>query len=156
MDLGRIKAHGISTTRTAWLTNPLRAMLWRLTAPFFQGIAQENDQRLKELAVGPDCREPEGLELLRDEVMSAVRSQLAGARKDAMAVAHRLSGLEEEAAGNEISLIEIGRKIDEAAARMDITNACIEALRKEVRSSVQALNDRIDGLPGGRSQPEER
>ena len=37
MDLGRIKARGISTTRKAWLTNPLRSLVWRLLVPYFKG-----------------------------------------------------------------------------------------------------------------------
>src|SRR5258706_9098642 len=41
MDLDRIKTYGISGTRKAWITNPVRSIAWRLMLPYFQGIADE-------------------------------------------------------------------------------------------------------------------
>lgn len=91
MDLTRVKAHARIATRTARLSQPVRSLLWRLMAPYFQAFAGEIEVRLERLerriGMQPDAVEDHGLAL-----------EINGLRKDVRAVAHRLAGIEEELA----------------------------------------------------------
>jgi FkbM family methyltransferase len=202
MDLGRIKAHGRSTTGRAWVTNPLRSMLWWLTAPYFQGVdaeieqcyqtmlaslrtetAAEIEQRSQtvlaslrtETATEIEQRAQTALASLRreaateiehlfqtalarlqTEAAAAVASYTAGGRKDSMAIAHRLAGLEEEAAGNRLACITLDERIGLVAAEAHEAGAYVASLHKDVRSSVQALNERIDGLASSMSSADDQ
>lgn len=177
MDLNRIKAYGISTTSKAWITNPLRLLLWRLFAPYFHGLALEIDQdrssestRLRE-EVASNLASMRNA--LLDEMKGALSSHIAGARKDVMAIAHRLGGLEEDVADNRQALETILKRLDQVAAeaheaadnkqvltllheRLDQVAteaheaaAYVATLHKDVTSFVAALNDRIDFLVRG-------
>jgi FkbM family methyltransferase len=75
-------------------------------------------------------------------VRSSVASHLAGLRKDASAVAHRLAGIEEELGG-----------LETAAAQAAASRAAVEALqgaldttRKELGAATQVLKERVDTL----------
>ena len=136
MDLGRIKAHGRSSTGKAWLTNPLRSVLWRLTVPYFQGTGAEIEQRLQEI-------EQRFREFAADIDQGRVASYLAGARKDTLALAHRLAGLEEEAATNEQARKALGERIGTVEAKAHEAAAHVASLHQDVRSSVHALGERI-------------
>jgi FkbM family methyltransferase len=150
MDLGRIKAYGRSTTGKAWVTNPLRSVLWWLARPYFQGVGAEIERRRQTESAEIEQRrqtesakieqlwQTEGAKIeqrwqteqasLRREA-SAVASYVAGARKDAMAVAHRMAGLEEEAAAKGQACVALGERLagleEEAAAK---GQACVERL----------------------------
>ena len=136
MDLGRIKAHGRSSTGKAWLTNPLRSVLWLLTAPYFQGTGAEIEQRLQEIE-----------QRLRGFAagigQGRVDSYLAGARKDTLALAHRLAGLEDEAATAEQVRKALCERIGTAETEAHDAAAYVASLQQDVRSSVQALCERI-------------
>jgi FkbM family methyltransferase len=107
MDLGQLAAYGRSKTRTGWATNPIRRVLWWLIAPYFRGAGVEIDRyvaaeinKMRDIAaeVGNRMRDvaAEIDKNSRTIVNAAIATQLGGVRKDAMAVAHRLAGLEEE------------------------------------------------------------
>jgi FkbM family methyltransferase len=183
MDLGRIKAHGRSTTGKAWVTNPIRAVLWWLAAPYFQGVGTEIEQRRQaelailrteaeqrrqaelailrteaeqrrqaELAIlrtEAEQRRQTELAILRTEAAAGVASYVAGARKDAMAVVHRLAGLEEEAAANGHACAALDGRVGTVEAVANEAASYVFSLHRDVRSSVQTLNERIDRLAGG-------
>ena len=109
MDLDHLATYGRSPTSTAWVTNPVRRVLWWLVAPYFRGaggeidrhvghVTAEIDNRMRDFVADIDEKQRAGLASLHETVRAAIASQLGGVRKDAMAVAHRLAGLEEEAA----------------------------------------------------------
>src|ERR1700730_2593850 len=103
MDLGRIKAHGTSTTGKAWVTNPIRSVLWKLMAPYFQGLATEIEARQR--AESTSLRQEAGNDAstMREEVMSTLNSHLASARSDA-------SSLQEEVTSTWASHLAGARK----------------------------------------------
>nr|WP_294523222.1 FkbM family methyltransferase [uncultured Rhodopila sp.] len=149
MDLARIRAFGQSRTRKALLTNPLRAMLWQLILPYFQGIAEDFDRR-----------QNADLASLRQEAASSVASHLAGARKDAAALAHRLAGLEEEAvalahrqagleeetAAHKQARLALAAVVDATVAEAREVAAYVAALHQDFRQSGQILEERLGSL----------
>jgi FkbM family methyltransferase len=177
MDLGRIRAYGWSRTRKAWVTNPLRGMLWRLLLPFFQGMAAEIERRQSELrgetqAIAADLDGRLRAELASVAAQaSSVTARLAGGQKNALALAHRLAGLEEEAAANQQARRTLEGVVDAAAAeareiaasltgQVEAASAAasaaaalaretadyIAAVHQEVRQADQALAERMDAL----------
>ena len=123
MDLGRVRAHGISTTGKAWITNPIRSAMWFLVAPYFRGIESEIDGCLRLQAASAQAR-------------PIPTAQLAGMRKDAVAVAHRLAGLEEDAEANGMAIAALAKTVG------DECRPAVEALSKDVAETgetVQAL-----------------
>lgn len=166
MDLDRIKARGRSTTGKAFITNPIRSLLWKLTAPYFYGVAAEleNDRARLDAIVAqgvyPVTPTPAPLQdntSVVDAIAAKVASQLAGIRKDGMAVAHRLAGLEEEAVAREASLAALTEETQAAlqslAVRLDATAAesheagsYVTQLHEDFRSFVEATGKRIDAL----------
>jgi FkbM family methyltransferase len=187
MDYRSLKARGTSTTRKAWITNPLRSVLWQLMLPYFQGVGDEIERRgqieatslmegmeryrhgilreLMSLQEDVERRRHADFALLLEqqrtqatslydegmrEVTSRVTSHLAGFRKDAMALAHRLAGLEEEAASAETMRTQaetmrtqIVERLDAAAAEAHEAAAYVSALHADVRSSSQALGESV-------------
>ncbi len=94
MDLERVKAHARRRTGRRWPAQPVRSLLWRLLKPYFQAFADELEERIDRLerqvnhaVSAADSRDHDGLAL-----------EIDGLRKDVKAIAHRLAGLEEEAA----------------------------------------------------------
>ena len=94
MNLERVKAHARIRTSRSWPARPVRSMLWWLLKPYFQALADELEDRIARLerqvglpseSAGPP--DHDGLAL-----------EIDGLRKDVKAIAHRLAGLEEEAA----------------------------------------------------------
>ncbi len=147
MDLGRIKARGISTTRKAWLTNPLRSLVWRLLVPYFEGTSVEIDQRLQAFAAEDGQRfqrETEIDQQRETEIdqrwqteLANLRTEMGGTRKDIMAAAHRLAGLEDEAAENE-------KRVEDVIARLSAFDQRFDSLEQDIRGSVQMLGERVD------------
>ena len=130
----------------AWITNPCRAIVWRLALPYFQGISAEIDQHRDSLAGEIDQRLHAELASPRNEADPAAASRLTGLGKDVVAVAHRLAGLEEEAGINAQAVRRLNDQVAVAAAEARNAAACLSALREEVRSSNQLIGERIDAL----------
>jgi FkbM family methyltransferase len=133
MDLGRIKAHGTSTTHKAWITNPVRSLLWRLIAPYFQGFVIEIDQR--QHAESNSLRQESSA--LREHVMSTLNSHLASARTDA-------SALQQEITTNFASHLASART-DASALQQEITTNFASQLAG-ARKDAMAVGYRIAGL----------
>jgi FkbM family methyltransferase len=128
MDLDRIKAHGTSTTGTAWMTNPIRRALWWLVAPYFQGATIELDKRRQaDLAVW------------REAGAAAAASQLGGARKDMAALAHRLAGLEDAGEEEERARLALGERVDAVAAQAGAAASLLDGARKDMAAPIHRL-----------------
>jgi FkbM family methyltransferase len=78
MDLNTIKAYGIRNNRIAWLTNPLRSIIWKFIAPFFYGFSREYSKEIQ------------------TQVQRTIYVSEAGIRKDLQAANYRLASIEEE------------------------------------------------------------
>jgi FkbM family methyltransferase len=160
MDLGHLAAYGRSTTRTAWATNPVRRVLWWLIAPYFLGagveidrnvaaevnkmrdFAAEIDKRMRDFAAEIDKNS-------RNMVNAAIATQLGGVRKDAMAVAHRLAGLEEEGytaseriTGIQQDAIAIGQRLAGLEGKDNIATERMATIQQDAKTVAQ----RIAGL----------
>jgi FkbM family methyltransferase len=156
MDLGHLAANGRSTTWTAWATNPVRRALWWLAAPYFHGAGVEVGRYVaaeidRHVTAEIDRKSQAALVSTHDAIRTAISSQLGGVCKDAMAVAHRLAGLEEEAAMASEARTAIANRVDLLVQARDDLSAYIAALQKDVRSDIRALNERIDYLARGAS-----
>jgi len=75
-------------------------------------------------------------------VRSSVASHLAGLRKDASAVAHRLAGIEEELGGLETAASEAAKSRESVKALED----ALDATRKALQAATQAAQERHDRL----------
>ncbi|MFX1802696.1 FkbM family methyltransferase [Paraburkholderia sp. A1RO-5] len=155
MDLGRIRTQGISTTGKAWITNPIRSLLWHFTLPYLQGMASEVDRQQVELKntlqaelsaalVSNTATLKQEASASEARLLERNRVELAGIRKDAMAVAHRLAGLEEEAAANELALHTFVEQLKGAASEAHEAAAYASALHNEIHSTAHTLGERID------------
>jgi FkbM family methyltransferase len=141
MDLDRIKSEGKSKTGKAWITNPLRAVLWPLVGPYFNAILQS--QRAELVSLRQEMSSTVIAEM-RQELSSTLTSYLSGVRKEVVAITHRLAGLEEEAVEHERAQMALSKAV--AAATEGKSAADVASDLQEVGLSVQALNDRIDAL----------
>src|ERR1700749_3570278 len=110
MDLDHIKAHGVSTTRTAWATNPVRRVLWWLVAPYFRGTSMEIEWHRS--VEGANLRQEAALTsaLLRQEAVAAVdglrqefaltdasqRQEIAALRQEIVALPQEIMALRQE------------------------------------------------------------
>lgn len=150
MDFGGLVHYGRSPTRTARLTNPVRRLGWWLVGPYFRGAGREIDAKLVELdsrvqhllhttkhPPAPALREMTDAAIV-ELVRSSVASHLAGLRKDASAVAHRLAGIEEELGGLE--------KEAAAAAQSRLVLETLDATTKALRTEIEVSNGRAHAL----------
>lgn len=136
MNLADLSAYGRSSTRTAWVTNPARRVVWWLIAPYFRAAGTEIDRHIAaEIDRHIAAKAGNPVQFDEQDAANAVRliaaSQLGGIRKDLTAIAYRLAGLEEESAGIEV-------------VRHDIAE-----LQQDVRAVVQGVSGRIDLLERG-------
>jgi FkbM family methyltransferase len=168
MDFGGLVQYGRSPTRTARLTNPVRRWAWWLVGPYFRGAGREIDANLIEIdrrlaatdgklgdidsrlahlvrtaaqphaAGARDTTDGAIIELVR----SSVASHLAGLRKDASAVAHRLAGIEEELGALETAASEAAKS---RASVRALENA-LDATQNSLREAAQAAQERHDRL----------
>jgi FkbM family methyltransferase len=132
LDLSSLSAYGRSTTSTAWVTNPVRRLLWWLVAPYFRGAGMEvsaaTERRLQEFAVQRETERQTLETSLQASLRVMLTSELGGLRKDANAIAFRLGGLEEEAAGAEQARVQLAEwlgkvqaQVQQLVGRMDAT-----------------------------------
>src|SRR5260221_4794592 len=140
MDLGRIQKEGNSTTGRAWITNPIRSILWRLAFPYFQGIGHQIDHRLEEIErrITTEAAQIEGR--LRTEAtaqQAAAITSNPGMRKDLMAVAHRLSGLEEEAGAAAQARDGLASQVANAAAEARQSLTSMSSFSQEIGQWIQ-------------------
>jgi FkbM family methyltransferase len=101
MDFNSLSTYGHSASSWAWLTNPLRRLLWRLVSPYVRGAGVEISA-----AIEPRIAALEGR---HTDVSPMV---LEGLRMDMSAAASRLGGLEEEADGTEKKLANLSDRLD--------------------------------------------
>ncbi|HTW28930.1 MAG TPA: FkbM family methyltransferase [Acetobacteraceae bacterium] len=90
---------------------------------------------------------------LRGELASMIASRQAGATKDAMAIAHRLGGLEEEAAAAAQARTRLEESIATVRAEAQHAVAYVEAVHRDSVAAVEglraALGERIDAIARG-------
>jgi FkbM family methyltransferase len=145
MDLGRLATYGRSPTWTAWVTNPIRRVLWWLVAPYFRGAGVEIDRHVGHVTAEIDNRMRGFVADINEKMRAAIASQLGGVRKDAMAVAHRLAGLEEEAA----TLTNLSAHVTEIGANVMAVAHRLAGLEEEAATVAQARDavaERITNL----------
>ena len=159
MNLNRIKAYGTSTTRKAWIINPIRSLLWKIYEPYFHGMILEVEKKqqieLLQLYEKLGLNQRNELNHFRqdgnsklDNVRAAYRddmtSNIASANKDVIAIAHRLGGLEEEAFNHEQTLANISQKLEKEAVKIHEVVTYVAALRNEITISVEDFSKHID------------
>jgi hypothetical protein len=129
--LARIKALGRSTTSRAWLTNPIRALAWRVIQPYVEGLLQE---------------------IAHGKVDRGTARQL-GELKNSTAIAHRLAGLERECEALEAAVATLGAAAEatgaeaaQALAEARAAAAAVALLAADLRGEIGGLR-RAVGAP---------
>ena len=140
MDLSSLSVHGRSTTSTAWVTNPIRRLLWWLVAPYFRGAGNEiaaelaaQRATLLENMEGP--LRATLLENMEGSLRAILASELGGMRKDTRAIAFRLSGIEEEAANAEQMRTQLAEWLGKVQEQVEAQAQLVERMDAAARET---------------------
>jgi FkbM family methyltransferase len=147
VDLERARRRGISRRRRGIVTNPARALLWKLMLPYIQDIA-ENFDMVHGSVRGHDFRFAETdarIEQATAHPPHSIRRAVLlfdGVRKDVAANNHRLEALEARVRGLAEAAPD-GAAPDGAA--LDDARTWLDALAREVRAD----RERLDAVEAG-------
>ena len=139
MELRRIKGYGgVKSGRAWWIVRPIRSILWRLIHPYFEGMLEVADERLRAETAGQ-----------RGETIASFASRFPGVSKDIAAIQHRLASLEESLARIE----GLGQQVADVQAHLatsgpnsNVANLMADHAAKQSSEALVSFASRFPGI----------